>query len=53
MKKVIFALLILGTVQVEADVAVSNIWSALPGKGSELFQNVMEARAVHEKWGQR
>ena len=51
MKKVIFALLILGTVQVKADVAVSNIWSALPGKGSELVQNVMEARAIHEKMG--
>jgi hypothetical protein len=34
-----------------ADVAVVNIWSALPGKGPQLFQNGMEAKAIHEKLG--
>ena len=34
-----------------ADVAVVNIWSPLPGKGPQLFENGMEARAIHEKMG--
>lgn len=34
-----------------ADVAVVNIWSPFPGKGTQLFQNGMEAKAIHEKMG--
>jgi len=51
MKKVVFALFVFVTLQAQGDVAVSNIWSALPGKGSELIQNVMEAKGIHEKMG--
>ena len=30
-----------------ADVAVVNIWSPLPGKGPQLFENGMEAKAIY------
>ena len=35
----------------QADVALANIWSAVPGNGPQLFRNGMEAKAIHEKMG--
>jgi len=51
MKKIILVVLALVCIQTKADVAVSNIWSAMPGKGAQLLSNGMEAKAIHEKMG--
>ena len=37
--------------QVKADIALVNIWSAMPGKSTELFMNGMEAKTIHEEIG--
>ncbi len=51
MKKILIIIAALGCAQLQADVAVSNIWSAMPGKGAQLLRNGIEARAIHEKMG--
>ena len=50
-KKIIFIVAALVCVQLQAEVAVSTIWSAMPGKGTQLLTNGMEAKAIHEKMG--
>lgn len=51
MKRITIFLIALLSGGAWADVAVVNIWEALPGKSSQLFQNGMEAKAIHEKLG--
>ena len=51
MKKLITVIAVLVCMQVEAEMAVSNIWSAMPGKGAQLLRNGMEAKAIHEEMG--
>ncbi len=51
MKRILLVVLFLFSSQVKAEVAVSNIWSAMPGKGAQLLSNGMEAKAIHQKMG--
>jgi len=51
MKTAITLCLALLAAQALADVAAVNIWSPLPGKGAQLYQNAMEAKPIHEKLG--
>ena len=51
MKKIIFIVAALVCVQLQAEMAVSTIWSAMPGKATQLLTNGMEAKAIHEKMG--
>ena len=37
--------------QVQADIAMVNVWSALAGNSQQLFMNGMEAKAIHEEMG--
>ena len=43
--------LMLACTHLQADVAVANIWSAIPGNSNQLFENGMEAKAIHEAMG--
>ena len=43
--------LIISCWQVQADIAMVNVWSALPGNSQQLFMNGMEAKAIHEEMG--
>jgi hypothetical protein len=51
MRKGITLCLALLAAQAFADVAQVNVWSPLPGKGAQLFQNAAEAKPIHEKLG--
>ena len=52
MKKIgLFIGLMLACAHLQADVAVVNIWSAIPGNSNQLFKNGMEAKAIHEAMG--
>ncbi len=43
--------LMLACTHSQADIAVANIWSAVPGNGNQLFMNGMEAKTIHEAMG--
>ena len=43
--------LMLACTHLQAEVAVANIWSAIPGNSNQLFENGMEAKAIHEGMG--
>jgi hypothetical protein len=51
MRLAIVLCLILLSARATADVAQVNIWTPYPGKAAEMYQNAIQAKAIHEKLG--